>query len=65
MIMNIGKNIRTYRNEKKLSQRKLAELSGVSFAYIQQLERGQRDNPSTRILNKIAAVFNIKLTQLL
>lgn len=60
--MSIGKLIKKYREENKISQRKLAELSNVSFSYIQQLEKGQKENPGIEILNKIAAALNIKVT---
>jgi len=53
------------RNERKISQRALAKASGVSFAYIQQLEKGLKKNPSLDILNKIADALDISLDELL
>ena len=64
-MMNIGEIIRSTRKEKKLSQRKLAEISGVSFAYIQQLEKCQKDNPSMGILKKLSQALEINIFSLL
>lgn len=61
----IGDSIKTHRNERKISQRALAKASGVSFAYIQQLEKGLKKNPSLDILNKIADALDITLDELL
>lgn len=61
----IGDSIKKHRNEKKISQRALAKASGVSFAYIQQLEKGLKKNPSLDILNKIADALYIPLDELL
>lgn len=61
----IGNSIKKHRNERKISQRALAKASGVSFAYIQQLEKGLKTNPSLDILNKIADSLYISLDELL
>lgn len=61
----IGDSIKKHRNERKISQRALAKASGVSFAYIQQLEKGLKKNPSLDILNKIADALDISLDELL
>ena len=37
----IGQRIRGYRNEKNLSQKKLAEMAGCHPTYIGQVERGE------------------------
>lgn len=38
----IGRRIRNYRTQQKLSQEKLAELSGCHPTYIGQIERGEK-----------------------
>lgn len=62
--MSIGEKIKKYRKDKKISQRELAKVSKVSFAYIQQLEKGIKDNPSIEILNKIATALEITINDL-
>ncbi|MBX9974208.1 helix-turn-helix domain-containing protein [Cytobacillus firmus] len=46
------------RVEKNLSINKLGELSGVSAVYISQIERGKRETPSPKILEKLADGLN-------
>lgn len=58
-----GKHIKCLRNEKKLTQEELANLSGLSRQYIGDVERGAR-NISLINLEKIAKAFGISLSQL-
>lgn len=62
--MNIGENIKEYRKSNKISQRKLAKDAEVSFAYIQQLEKGDKSNPSLEVVKRIAKALNISTEQL-
>lgn len=60
----IGKQLRYYRNKSNLSQKKLADLVGVTASYIGELERGGKtDGSSVSMKNicKIAEVLNISL----
>jgi transcriptional regulator with XRE-family HTH domain len=57
----IGKKLKSYRNANKLSQRKLGEISGVSFVYIQKLERNENKNPSMNILEKLSTALSINV----
>jgi transcriptional regulator with XRE-family HTH domain len=50
--MQIGKNIRTLREERGLDQGELADRVGITQPYLSQLENGQRD-PSVSLLRKI------------
>lgn len=56
----IGAIIKDIRNRRGLSIRALGELSGVQFANIGKLERGEY-NPSVNILNKILLTLNCEL----
>ena len=42
MCESIGKNIRKYRQQKKLRQEDLAERTGLSTTYIGMVERGEK-----------------------
>ena len=42
IVKVFGTNVRRYRNEKGISQEKLAELSGLHRTYISDVERFQR-----------------------
>lgn len=42
IVKVFGTNVRKYRNEKRISQEKLAELSGLHRTYISDIERFQR-----------------------
>ena len=59
----IGQRIRNYRTQQKLSQEKLAELSGCHPTYIGQVERGEK-NATLESIEKITSALNIPLAQL-
>lgn len=59
----IGQRIRNYRNEKGLSQEKLAELAGCHPTYIGQVERGEK-NATLESIDKIASAMNVPLSRL-
>ncbi|QNK57446.1 helix-turn-helix domain-containing protein [Paenibacillus sp. PAMC21692] len=59
----VGEQIRKARKVKGMTQERLAELSGLSFSYISDVERGTR-NISLESLEKIVTALNIKPAQL-
>lgn len=59
----IGQRIRNYRTQKKLSQEKLAELSGCHPTYIGQLERGEK-NATLESIEKVATALDVPLSKL-
>ena len=59
----LGQRIRNYRTAKRLSQEKLAELSGCHPAYIGQIERGEK-NATVESIEKISHALNIPLSTL-
>jgi HTH-type transcriptional regulator, competence development regulator len=63
--MNFGEELKKLRKEKKLSIRKLGELSNISHAYISQLENSKRDTPKPDTLNKLAKGLNVPYLELL
>lgn len=59
----IGQRIRGYRNEKNLSQEKLAEMVGCHPTYIGQVERGEK-NATLESVEKIASAMSVPLSKL-
>ena len=59
----IGQRIRNYRTQQKISQERLAELSGCHPTYIGQLERGEK-NATLESIEKVAFALNVPLSQL-
>lgn len=57
------KTIKTFRLEAGISQEKLAELSGLSRPYINQLESGRSKRPSAESLYKIARALNREMEE--
>lgn len=57
--MDFGSKIRLVRQSKGYSLRKLGELTGVSYAYLSQLERGQGSRPSVPFLEKLADALGL------
>lgn len=57
--MTVGEYIKGLRIENKLSQRELAELSGISNAEISRLETGDRKKPSPLTLRAIAPYLGV------
>ena len=61
---DVGFNIRKIREEKGLSQEKLAALADLHRAYVGQIERGEK-NIGLKNLEKIAKALNVKIKDLL
>ena len=59
--MKIGKNIRTLRKNKKLSQEQLAERCNLHRRYIGALERDEK-SPTIDTLEKIVKALEIPLS---
>lgn len=50
--------IKEIREKERISQEKLAELTGLSNGYICHLERGSRENPTYKTMERIAKALN-------
>jgi len=66
--MRFGERIRELRRRKRLSQKALAELVGVSDAYLSKVENQRLDFaefPSEKLIHKLADVLDSDETELL
>lgn len=63
LLIELGNKLRFYRQEKKYSQEKFAELTELDRTYISGLERGKR-NPSFLIIQKLIKVLEISANDL-
>lgn len=62
--MIVSYKIKKLREDLKISQEELAEKSGVSRTIISGLETGSISETSTVTLKKLAAFFNVKVSDL-
>lgn len=56
----VGGNIRRYRLLKQMSQKALAEESGIFRTYLSRIEAG-KGNPSLTVLAALASVLGVQL----
>jgi transcriptional regulator with XRE-family HTH domain len=63
--MNLSQRIRQLREKKNFSLNKLAEVAGVSKAYLSQLENNVSKQPSAEVLFKIASALGTTIAELL
>ncbi|MCM3599356.1 helix-turn-helix domain-containing protein [Robertmurraya korlensis] len=64
-IKEVGLYLKKLRVERKISIRQLSEKSGVSHAYLSQIENGKRGVPSPDIIKKIAPHLNVSYKELM
>ena len=62
ILLAFGATIRRLRLEKDLTQRKLAERSGLDTSYISGIERGVR-NPSLKSLESVAMGLGCSISE--
>ncbi|MDP2731024.1 MAG: helix-turn-helix transcriptional regulator [Dehalococcoidales bacterium] len=62
---NFGHFLKSLRDRQRMSLRDVERESGVSNAYIAQLEKGDRPAPSPDILKKLARAYNVTVRELL
>ena len=60
----VGRNVRAARDERGMTQERLAEVSGFSQQYISDLERGRR-NPTIVSLYELAQALSVTPIDLL
>jgi len=65
MLVKLGEELRDAREEQGLSLAAVAEPANISAAYLHKLERGIVDNPSPRVLARIAAALEMPYLRLM
>ena len=63
--INIGKNIKRYRNKQGLSQEDFAKKSGVKYTTLTKIESNVIKNPSVIIMSKLAKTFDVSIEDLI
>lgn len=63
--MQLGKAIKKYRKEARISQAELAYRAGLSEVYVGYLEQNRRLNPTTDTLVKVAGVFGVTVADIM
>ena len=61
----LGAYLRALRESLRMKLREVEEASGVSNAYLSQLETGKIGKPSPHILHKLASVYNVPYEMLM
>jgi transcriptional regulator with XRE-family HTH domain len=59
----LGKNVRKYRQQRKLTQEQLAFEAKIDLTYMGGIERGRR-NPSLLVMARIADALGVPLMKL-
>jgi transcriptional regulator with XRE-family HTH domain len=59
LVELLGRNVRSQREARGLSQEQLAFEAGMKRSYLSELERGLR-NPSVRALGRLAAALEVE-----
>lgn len=55
-----GKRLRELRKARKLTQPQVAEVTGVPQSTLSELERGESQFPSSPVLSKLAAFYEVE-----
>jgi transcriptional regulator with XRE-family HTH domain len=59
-----GRNVRRYRQQKRLTQEDLAFEAKIDLTYLGGIERGKR-NPSLLVMGRIANALSVSVVKLL
>ena len=60
----LSSNIKKLRKKHHLSQEQLAQKAGITYSTLIKIESGSNKNPTLETLTKLAAVFRIKIDEL-
>lgn len=65
MAARLAKILKDIRKIRKLSLREVEEKTGISNAYLSQLERGEAENPSPQKLHSLARCYEVPYVDLM
>lgn len=57
-------NIKKYRHELHLRLKELSIMSNISPGYLCHLEKGTRNNPSSKVMNNISKALNKSIAEI-
>ncbi len=60
----LGRTIKVFRTDRGLERRDLAELVGISYSYLTEIENGNKP-PSSSVLGPIAAALGLRMSELI
>ena len=63
--INIGENVKRYRNKQGLSQEDFAKKSGVKYTTLTKIERNVIKKPSVLIMAKLAKAVGVSIEDLI
>ena len=63
--INIGENIKKYRNKQGLSQEDFAKKSGVKYTTLTKIESNVIKRPSVLIMAKLAKALSVSIEDLI
>jgi transcriptional regulator with XRE-family HTH domain len=63
--INIGENIKKYRNKQNLSQEDFAKKSGVKYTTLTKIESNVIKKPSVLIMAKLAKALGVSIEDLI
>lgn len=62
---SIGTTLKEARKNLSFTLRQVEEMTGISNAYLSQLENDKIKSPSVNILSKLSSIYRVSLKQLL
>jgi len=59
-----GSYLKKLRLDRKMSLREVEKMAKISNAYLSQVERGERNIPTLKILSRVAKAYGIEVSEL-
>lgn len=64
MKNNFGKYLKSLRKDREMTLRDVEKQAKISNAYLSQVERGERNIPTLKILARLAKVYGVPISDL-